>query len=35
MHYDSDFQMSNRVEMLKKWLNCEKNVYGKMLRKMR
>lgn len=36
MHYDGDFQMGDRVEILIKRLNYEKRlVYGKMLRKMR
>lgn len=36
MHYDGDFQMGDRVEILIKKLNYEKKlVYGKMLRKMR
>ena len=36
MHYDGDFQLGDRVEILIKRLNHEKKlVYGKMLRKMR
>ena len=36
MHYDGDFQLGDRVEILIKRLNREKRlVYGKMLRKMR
>ena len=36
MHYDGDFRLGDRVEILIKRLNYEKKlVYGKMLRKMR
>ena len=36
MHYDGDFQLGDRVEILIKRLNYEKKlIYGKMLRKMR